>query len=355
MTIQAQISDFIIEPTAAKFLALRTYVLSSGYHPYSGALRPAREAWQEEGWGRVLDHIFSEMPNLLVCPFAHKLASTAFRHLGDPTGAESERRFYHACLDGIFATGDGSPERPYRVMRAEDKYEVLGALDREPLLEGKSFQARVWSDGEDRRIEAIAVKGGGELCFDLTDSFEWLRRTLGNLAPSMADRFAGFVLRPHVDDFVELRRLCTASSHYKPYSETLSVADRAASEGSWQRVRDLEGEMPDLLLSPRAHDLLRMAYEALGEAANAAMFGSFYQACMRGILASGDGSVERPYMVLRHEDEYDVLCWLGRTLKMQSLIELDGRAVDEMLLDDGSTLYFDITESFVRAGEGGRS
>jgi len=69
-------------------------------------------------------------------------------------------------------------------------------------------------------------------------------------------------------------------------------------------------------------------------------------ACIDGILSTGDGSKEKPYLVLRTSDEYDVLMAEGKEFRCQSLIHDGDRTLDRMDSADGSSLFFDISDAY---------
>ncbi len=66
------------------------------------------------------------------------------------------------------------------------------------------------------------------------------------------------------------------------------------------------------------------------------------------ILATGDGSRERPYVVSSTTEEYLVLEHFNKTLTMQALVDSDEKRMDMMVCEDGTAYYFDISTFFGR-------
>ena len=59
------------------------------------------------------------------------------------------------------------------------------------------------------------------------------------------------------------------------------------------------------------------------------------------ILATGDGSRERPYKVKSIKEEYDVLKYFEKELSMQGF--LPNESLDQMICKDGTVFYFDLS------------
>lgn len=108
----------------------------------------------------------------------------------------------------------------------------------------------------------------------------------------------------------------------------------------------LEKAMPNLLLSPRAHPCAAMAAEGLGEAEKAKAERDAAAKCIEGMLATGDGSPEKPYTVSRVSDECDLLRHLKKARNVQGLRQKDGKSFDVMQCADGTEVWFDITAVF---------
>jgi hypothetical protein len=128
-----------------------------------------------------------------------------------------------------------------------------------------------------------------------------------------------------------------------------TVAPLIASGAYDEAVTALEDLMPGALLSPSAHGALSQALGRSGRTEDAEREATVARAALDGILATGDGSAEHPWSVLRVGDEYDVLRSLRRTRTRQTLVRDAGRTIDVLVCDDGSELHFDVTGLVGRA------
>ncbi|HEY8746861.1 MAG TPA: hypothetical protein VIM11_02725 [Tepidisphaeraceae bacterium] len=101
--------------------------------------------------------------------------------------------------------------------------------------------------------------------------------------------------------------------------------------------------MAQWLLSPTAHMLASFIASKLGDMRSSNVEGLMTQACFKGILGTGDGSSEQPYLVSRVRDEYEVLNYLGKASTLQAAVTSAGRFLDCHTCNDGSQVCFDIT------------
>ncbi len=156
-----------------------------------------------------------------------------------------------------------------------------------------------------------------------------------------------FTMSPDRDSYLALREKVIASEAYQPYSNELETAGEFYEQGQVEEARDvLQNAMPNLLLSPRAHHLLSILFSKLGDEKSAQFEFFFGDACLEGILATGDGSADKPYLVVRTSDEYDVLEHLGKQLSMQGLTADEEKHLDVIKCQDGTQYVFDITEAY---------
>ena len=69
---------------------------------------------------------------------------------------------------------------------------------------------------------------------------------------------------------------------------------------------------------------------------------------INSILATGDGSRERPYVVSSVKEEYLILQHFDQKLMLQALVNVDGKRMDMMSCEDGTAYFFDISTFFGR-------
>jgi hypothetical protein len=99
---------------------------------------------------------------------------------------------------------------------------------------------------------------------------------------------------------------------------------------------------PAWSLSPRVHFYAALAADHLGDEATAELERFVFQACLEGILATGDGSAEAPYLITYLSDEYDVLTALGLAPRAQSLVDRRGLLCDVVKCVDGAEVWFEL-------------
>lgn len=169
----------------------------------------------------------------------------------------------------------------------------------------------------------------------------------------MQEKLIAFLTSPDRETYLAIRAEVIGSSRYAPYSQELNSAEQLFDAGEYMEARQRIAEsMPNLLLSPRAHYLLCRIARALNDHKTADSELRIVAVCLAGILQTGDGSHERPYVVVRVDDEYDVIHWGLRKERVgQSLIQEEEKCYDLLRLEDGSELWFDITDAFRKSQE----
>lgn len=119
-----------------------------------------------------------------------------------------------------------------------------------------------------------------------------------------------------------------------------------------EALDELLALMPGAFLSPLAHSLLADVYDARYRDAEAVRERALARASLVTILSSGDGTLERPWIVLRISDEYDVLAQLGERCALQTPAEESHRVVDRIATVEGNTYYFELRRAGRRVTRG---
>jgi len=163
----------------------------------------------------------------------------------------------------------------------------------------------------------------------------------------VAKLFAELVKKPTRESYLALYKIVTSSEKYEPYGTALEDAEDLLEKGELKQAKaKLDAAGLNLLLCPRAHQCAARIAKALGDAAAARKESAAAAACLKGILATGDGSPEKPYLVTRVSDEYDVLVHLKKRSTQQGLMNRGGKSFDVLSCTDGSQLWFDVTAMF---------
>lgn len=126
------------------------------------------------------------------------------------------------------------------------------------------------------------------------------------------DVAADYIEDPTPARLAALREAIVASPSYTPTPRFPLEARRLAAAGRHREVVNLVGQwMPGAFLSPSAHSLLAESLDALGDP-EARRERFLTRLSVQTLLRSGDGSPEHPWVVLRVDDEYDLLRWTRR-------------------------------------------
>lgn len=160
---------------------------------------------------------------------------------------------------------------------------------------------------------------------------------------SRPDDFFDFV-RPSKESFLKSRAYVIQHKDYNPYSDDLSVMDGWLKQGEFEQVASYSNI--NILLSPSAHFLKKIAFEKLDEIKGAKAEDYMCVALLECLRLSGNGTLEAPYIVTRISDELDLLSYLNLQKGDQALILHEDRHLDRIEVSSGKYIYFDITDCF---------
>jgi Domain of unknown function (DUF4919) len=161
---------------------------------------------------------------------------------------------------------------------------------------------------------------------------------------NMQEMFFKLLEEQSSDKFLEIRKKISESEGYSPYSTELNDIRQCLMKKAYQRaINAYHSTFPNLLLSPIVHAMLSNAYQALKNDKMANLEKQVASLLVSFIMGTGNGTKERPYLVLRISDEYDVLTALGKERGRQELIIDQGHFLDLQKCSDETEIYFDIT------------
>lgn len=165
--------------------------------------------------------------------------------------------------------------------------------------------------------------------------------------PTMKEELIKFIQSPDRESFLAFRGKVIASDEYNPYSDEIDQASELMEANKLEEALALlRDSMKNLMLSPRAHQFLGFLHHKLGDDEAAQMELVVGKTCLDGLLSTGNGSREEPYVVLRTSDEYDVIEYFEKQFKQQSLVHEGDRHFDHIVCTDGSEYWFDITDAY---------
>ncbi len=167
-TVLMRLNAYLRERTLDRYLAARDAMLvSRRYDPKSTVLPDAYRLLGRGLYHQVLAVATQSMGNWILNPGIHFVAARAFLELGDEARSESEAETGRALLGGLLMTGDGSPDRPYVVLRTADEYDVLASMGlrcrahQVAYRDGRAYDATACDDGRDVWFDVSAAAGVG--------------------------------------------------------------------------------------------------------------------------------------------------------------------------------------------------
>lgn len=162
----------------------------------------------------------------------------------------------------------------------------------------------------------------------------------------MSDPFTDFLHEPSLESFLLVRNYVLHSPDYDAYSMDLNELDALIEAEEYDKSLERFPEvLPNLLLSPRLHLMMAYVRRQKGDSEGAEAEGAIAHLCANGILMTGEGTKDKPWLVLRTSDEYDVLMFIDKKMTRQALIGHNGRKLDRLDCEDGTQAWFDVTDA----------
>jgi len=163
------------------------------------------------------------------------------------------------------------------------------------------------------------------------------------------ERFEELLECPTADRCTAVRDLIVQRSDYDPYSEVWQQVVAAFEARDYHRTLSLIDDLGVAgRLSPRLHFFAGVAAGSLGDQVRAGREKRAVQACLESLLATGEGTAERPFVVTYLWDAYDLLQLLQVVPCGQTLVDLGDARCDVIAADDGEEYWFDVTEMIDR-------
>jgi hypothetical protein len=161
--MQRQLAAFVEQPSKTTYLAARDAVLSQSSLPLVATeLAELDRLLDEEQHQEILNRLDLLPPSKVLSPRVHFLAAEAALGLGQDSDVELERSLFVLTLQGLLATGDGTPANPYIVCHPTDEHDIVAAL-------GKEAAGQSLVENEGRLCDRIVCSDGREVWFDVTE------------------------------------------------------------------------------------------------------------------------------------------------------------------------------------------
>jgi len=156
-----------------------------------------------------------------------------------------------------------------------------------------------------------------------------------------------FLSDPTKESFLNCRQLVINDPEYDPYSEDTGNVQDLLNEGRFEDV--VKYVNVNILLSPGMHIFKFLAYKELGDEKGMHIEMTIARTIFECIEKTGNGTKDSPYIVTRISDERDLVRYhLNKEDTMQRLVKGEDKIMDVLTLNDGSEIYFDISDSYRR-------
>lgn len=154
---------FVEDPTGENFQFARDALLNEfGIRADALDLAELSRLADDGCFDELRTKVQAMMPDWALSPRVHYLAACAAEQLGDDDDAELERFLFTSCLRGLYATGDGSPARPFLVTYVSDESAVVETL-------GLRARRQTLIERDGSRFDVVTCYDGSEIWFDVTD------------------------------------------------------------------------------------------------------------------------------------------------------------------------------------------
>jgi len=157
------------------------------------------------------------------------------------------------------------------------------------------------------------------------------------------DKFAEFLSKGDGPSYIVVLEAIAANPNYAPYGgQTIEMEELLDSGKPEDAIAIFQKSYHTLIASPLAHYDYSIAAMRKGDEDQSKRSREIMNICVKGIMATGDGTEAKPYFISIPDDEYLILSVLERESRGQRLVKGD-RYLDVHTLDDETELYFDIT------------
>ena len=157
------VTAYLDDPGPETLAPLRRAVRSSENFTVDLDLGSIDRLLAEGAYAEAATALRALMPGAIFSPSAHLRLAAALERSGEERSAARERQVAAAALRSIRSTGDGSEQHPWSVLRINDEYDLLRALDKVPehqdLLEadGRRIDRHTCTDGTFAHFDASSL------------------------------------------------------------------------------------------------------------------------------------------------------------------------------------------------------
>lgn len=161
----------------------------------------------------------------------------------------------------------------------------------------------------------------------------------------MHNELQTFLERPTAQNYRCVRRIILSETGSSTDLPDFSALAQLCQQGRFEQVRDhIDALLPAWSLSPRVHFYATWAARELDDHEDAHLETFLYETCLQGMLATGNGSRQRPYLITHQADQYDLLAARKLEPCSQTLVETGSLRFDVITCQDGTDIWFDVTD-----------
>lgn len=160
----------------------------------------------------------------------------------------------------------------------------------------------------------------------------------------MQELIVNFLKNPGLETYFPLRDAAIQLPEFNPSLPTRSQNVFAMIEQGQldEALAILRERMPGEILSPALHVGLGAVAAKKGEKNSAELEFHFANSLRQALLATGDGSLEKPYIVSRVAEAYGIIGWLEATPREYSMTFAGGKLLDVIDTNELGEVYFDV-------------
>ncbi|MCA9790684.1 MAG: hypothetical protein KC910_02785 [Candidatus Eremiobacteraeota bacterium] len=157
----------------------------------------------------------------------------------------------------------------------------------------------------------------------------------------MHELVVNFLREPGLATYETLRQEVIALEAFRPeHTAPEEVWELIEAERFDEAAAMARAQFPNHLLNPGLHIALGVVAEKKGDEKASDLEFYFAQKLREALLATGDGSLEHPYVVTRASEEYSIMSWLKITPRGYGMKLDKGRFLDVFETTDGGWIHF---------------
>lgn len=161
---------------------------------------------------------------------------------------------------------------------------------------------------------------------------------------ALNDAFLAYLKDRTRESFLAARAVLMGLPGWDPWSPELAEFDRLLELNDWETLEHRALEVVDnWLLTPFVHECLAITHSNQGDEGGAEFEMHLFVACAEGILTTGEGTPESPFLATRVDDSYGALLYRELEWTNERTVVRGARTFHVLAASDGRDYWFDIT------------